>query len=676
MKKWRLVLVCLVAVALSGPLWIGMAVADQGTLIVTPPQAQQHPARESPLLRLEGTGQKILVRTETVAPQGTTPPVTELVANAAGWTDIMTEDFEGAFPGTTWDLDPDSPSASDPTWGTESNRKHGGSFSAWCAGTPLNPPSDYPNNTNSWMVYGPFSTSGLCDLELIFWTWYESAATTDQLYVGASIDNIHYPGFALSGISTGWDGYRIDLSDFTGQPQVWIAFVFQSDDAITGEGAYVDDVILHGTDAAPASAPVRIRPLDDSCTSDTTPDFDWAVVDGATQYQIQVDNNVGFGSPEINQNVDNPWYTPAAAMPGGVWYWRVRAENACGDGPWTSGWLFYIGAPTGTPSLLGPGDTSHTCDTTPLFQWTPCAAAEWFRIQVDNDSGFGSLEINATAGTSYLPGAALAPDKYYWRVRGENDCGNGTWSSVWEFTIDPLPAAPSGPSPLDGAIGVGLNADLDWADASAAASYDVLFGTTLPLPYVTSVSSSYYALPRLDESTHYYWKIVSWNDCGSTDGLMWDFTTAANSVPTLGTVAPSSGSGPVAATTYFTTTWSDADGWEDLKQCYFHVGATAAVVGNVTLLYNNHKDKLWLLNDTATEWLGGFAPGSANTIQNGQASLDCALTTVQGAGDTLTVKWAVQFKAGYTGAKKTGLKCKDMQKARAKAEWKGTWTIY
>jgi hypothetical protein len=40
------------------------------------------------------------------------------------------------------------------------------------------------------------------------------------------------------------------------------------------------------------------------------------------------------------------------------------------------------------------------------------------------------------------------------------------------------------------------------------------------------------------------------------------------------------------------------------------------------------------------------------------------------------VKWAIEFKAGYAGDKKTGLKCKDRQKARAKAKWKGAWVIY
>jgi hypothetical protein len=62
-------------------------------------------------------------------------------------------------------------------------------------------------------------------------------------------------------------------------------------------------------------------------------------------------------------------------------------------------------------------------------------------------------------------------------------------------------------------------------------------------------------------------------------------------------------------------------------------------------------------------------------MENSQAIVHCSLTTAQGSGDTLGVAWAIEFKPGFEGAKKLGLKCKDRSKARAKGKWKGTWTI-
>jgi hypothetical protein len=257
-------------------------------------------------------------------------------------------------------------------------------------------------------------------------------------------------------------------------------------------------------------------------------------------------------------------------------------------------------------------------------------------------------------------------------------CTYGVTRTRWVDTgntRDKPAGTPSDPSPPDGATDVPLHADLDWSDASCASSYDVYFGTSPSPPYYGTVTASGMALPRLAELTHYFWQIVAKNGYGETWGPVWDLHTGANSVPTLGTVNPSSGSGPVGVTTYFSTTWRDDDGWQDLKQCYFHIGASPSVVGNVTLMYNNVKNKLWLLDDSGTTWTGGFAPGSANVLENSQAVVHCILTTANRWGNTRRVKWAIEFKPGYTGHKKTGLKCKDVQGATAKAKWKGTWTI-
>jgi hypothetical protein len=150
----------------------------------------------------------------------------------------------------------------------------------------------------------------------------------------------------------------------------------------------------------------------------------------------------------------------------------------------------------------------------------------------------------------------------------------------------------------------------------------------------------------------------------------------ANHLPTLGAITPSSGSGPAGVTTYFNTTWRDPDGWQDLKRCYFHIGASSSLAGNVTLLYDVQDNKLWMRSDDGTMWLGGYAPWSENTIENRQAKVYCALTRDEGSGGTLSVRWAIKFKPDFRGVKKTGLKCTDIQSARAKGAWMGTWNIY
>jgi uncharacterized repeat protein (TIGR01451 family) len=295
----------------------------------------------------------------------------------------------------------------------------------------------------------------------------------------------------------------------------------------------------------------------------------------------------------------------------------------------------------------------------------------WGYVAETLDAGQRWDDARINRGTPRMDPRALAVD-------------NGTliqtlyagFDGVWYYERVAMAGMPRDPWPPDAATGMSIWTNLDWSDTTNTTEYDVYFGTSPQPPHVGTVTSSDYELPKLSYSTQYWWQVVSKNDCGETWGHVWTFTTGVNQRPRLGTVDPSSGSGSTGVTSYFTTTWTDADGWEDLKQCYFHIGESPILAGNVTLMYNAAKNKLWMLADDGASWLGGYAPGSANSIENSQAIVYCNLTTVEGAGNTLRVTWAIEFKPGYTGAKKTGLKCKDRSKARAKAKWKGTWTIY
>jgi hypothetical protein len=150
---------------------------------------------------------------------------------------------------------------------------------------------------------------------------------------------------------------------------------------------------------------------------------------------------------------------------------------------------------------------------------------------------------------------------------------------------------------------------------------------------------------------------------------------SAGEAPTVGTVIAPSGSGAVGVPTPFITSWQRPYGWQPLKQCYFHIGASPALPGNVTLMYNAQKDKLWLLNDSGTAWTGGCTPGSTGTLDNGQATVDCSLTTVHGYGERLAVAWAITFKNAFIGGKKTYLKCADVCGVKSAGQRIGTWTI-
>jgi len=103
------------------------------------------------------------------------PTTSGQIAPVAGvWMNIMSEDFEGSFPGTTWVR------YGDPVWGKKSYKPHSGSWSGYCAGEgvgAVDPPGPYPHNMTAWMIYGPFDLSEASKAEVLFYRWNKLEGT-------------------------------------------------------------------------------------------------------------------------------------------------------------------------------------------------------------------------------------------------------------------------------------------------------------------------------------------------------------------------------------------------------------------------------------------------------------------------------------------------------------------
>ncbi len=166
------------------------------------------------------------------------------VNSGAVYSLVMSENFEGVFPSSGWRVLGDG----GVYWGVTDNAHYSGSKSAWCARSGPGGVDPhyyyYPNNVNSWMIYGPFSLSNIQSAFLGFYYWNRSESNHDYFKWGASIDGNTFSLYSTSGDSGGWQQATLDLKNSCGYPQVWIAFVFQSDGSNVDLGAYVDDISL------------------------------------------------------------------------------------------------------------------------------------------------------------------------------------------------------------------------------------------------------------------------------------------------------------------------------------------------------------------------------------------------------------------------------------------------
>jgi len=77
-------------------------------------------------------------------------------------------------------------------------------------------------------------------------------------------------------------------------------------------------------------------PADARFAPGTNITFDWSDVTGATSYTIQIDDRDTFPSPFIvNQTVATSQFS-TSTLPTLTMWWRVRANNAGGSGPWSA----------------------------------------------------------------------------------------------------------------------------------------------------------------------------------------------------------------------------------------------------------------------------------------------------------------------------------------------------
>ncbi|MBN1667697.1 MAG: peptidase S8 [Anaerolineales bacterium] len=177
------------------------------------------------------------------------------------WETLLTENFEGLFPGSLWTLTDSFDGYGEYLWAKRACRPHLGSLSGLGAGggadgAGLNCGDDYPDNVKAWMFAGPYDLRDAQAVELQYHHWInlEYGETADPileydwLCYMYSDDGSWFSGYCFSGNSSGWSEKVFNLmgnlvADLEDLDQVWFGFYFKTDGSVHyAEGAYLDDV--------------------------------------------------------------------------------------------------------------------------------------------------------------------------------------------------------------------------------------------------------------------------------------------------------------------------------------------------------------------------------------------------------------------------------------------------
>ncbi|NOT02285.1 MAG: S8 family serine peptidase [Phycisphaerales bacterium] len=123
-----------------------------------------------------------------------------------------------------------------------------------------------------------------------------------------------------------------------------------------------------------------------------------------------------------------------AAVPAGTYAPQVRGQAEL-DTVASSITLRVFSAVPQTPALISPGVNAVNVSPLPTLSWASAGDVAVHEVQVATDIAFNNIaHAAAVAGSPYLLTTALETDTlYYWRARGVNSCGSGSYTSARSF---------------------------------------------------------------------------------------------------------------------------------------------------------------------------------------------------------------------------------------------------
>ena len=161
----------------------------------------------------------------------------------------------------------------------------------------------------------------------------------------------------------------------------------------------------------------------------------------------------------------------------------------------------------------------------------------------------GTAENNLDMVGQGIPELLFTPENletsrtYYWKILAMDDHGGETQGDTWSFTTAEAgqqpPAAPSNPSPDDGAVNVSVD-DITFSWSCSHPDDLELFYTFLTGAYPivdslyevftdTTVTSLFFSEAVLPFETTIYWKIIAKDENNrTTEGPIWSFTSEAD----------------------------------------------------------------------------------------------------------------------------------------------------
>ncbi len=111
------------------------------------------------------------------------------------------------------------------------------------------PGGNYQNDTNSWLRSPTYDLSGKRDVQISGWFKFDLETGYDYVYLEYSLNGGNTwvtsdPLYLFNGLQADWVQVTLDAPQLENQANVALRFRLNSDAGVTGDGIYIDDVVL------------------------------------------------------------------------------------------------------------------------------------------------------------------------------------------------------------------------------------------------------------------------------------------------------------------------------------------------------------------------------------------------------------------------------------------------
>jgi hypothetical protein len=285
------------------------------------------------------------------------------------------------------------------------------------------------------------------------------------------------------------------------------------------------------------------------------------------------------GSTLVSENSSGTSYT-TSTTDGQTYYWKIAVGDGYENSTNTTVYQFTENTAPTVPTYDSPTNNSrNTGNSITLDANSSDAEGDSLTYYFYMDTTNGSTFLGSNSSGDTYTNATVDGSTYYWKVKVGDGYENSTNTTVYQFTENTKPPAPTHSSPSDGARVTGNSQTISWAAGGTDNEGDTITyywfidnESTPTTPYVCSGSTtgtSSSACPTTDGQT-YYWNVIAsdgYENQTATD--VWNFTEK----PTLSSPANAS---YISATSQDLVTNSVTDDEGDTITYHFYLDSIDA----------------------------------------------------------------------------------------------------